>query len=135
LAREDRILFLIASVDSELIGHIGFSSFDYDEKGCEVDAVLRGEKQGHPGIMTFALRSLLQWGLDELKLEEIQLRVFSDNQRAIDFYLRNGFQMRDILEPDHPALGRKYLAMQLDLEAWNHKNRYVGKQTSEEEQR
>jgi RimJ/RimL family protein N-acetyltransferase len=118
LAREDRILFLIATPDGHRIGHIGFSTFSFDSKRCEVDAVLRGEKKGFPGMMTFALRSLIQWGLEELKLSEIRLRVFSDNQRAIVFYRKNGFVAEDTPDSGHTSPDRHYMGMRLDLDAW-----------------
>lgn len=91
--RSDRILFLIATVDGHNIGHIGFSSFDWEEKSCEVDAVLRGEKSTHPGLMTHALRALLDWGLWDLQIEMIRLRVLPDNFHAIRFYKKNHFMI------------------------------------------
>lgn len=91
IARADRILFLIISTDGTKIGHIGLASFDYQAKSCEIDAVVRGEKAGYGGMMTFALNSLIYWGLTELKLKQILLRVLADNERAISFYNRNSF--------------------------------------------
>ncbi len=91
LNREDRLLFLITGPDGEPVGHIGLSSFNYAREFCEVDAVLRGEKQGHSGIMAQALHAMTDWALQELKLQSIGLRVLHGNDRAIAFYLRNGF--------------------------------------------
>ena len=123
LAREDRILFLISEKNGRLVGHIGFSSFNYEEKGCEVDAVLRGEKNGCPGIMTHSLKALIRWGLDALKLEKISLRVLSHNLHAIRFYEKNGF---NVTEEGLPAgllnsIPVFFTAMVLDLEGWKQK--------------
>lgn len=92
LKREDRILFVIYSLDGTPVGHIGFSSFNYDSKECEIDNVVRGNKTGNKGIMSFALSSLIQWGKRALGLEEILLRVLSDNTHAVKFYEKNGFK-------------------------------------------
>lgn len=114
IGRDDRILFMVVSVDFIKIGHIGYSSFLFNEKCCEVDAVLRGEKSVMPGMMTFALRALTGWGLESLKLENIRLRVFSDNFNAINFYKRNGFY---IIEEGVAVTGnsdKTYTVMQLE---------------------
>lgn len=103
LGREDRLLFLITGLAGEPVGHIGLSSFDFAKKFCEVDAVLRGEKQGHPGIMAQALHTMTDWALRELKLQSIGLRVLHGNNRAIAFYLRNGF-IPEAEQHDHEYL-------------------------------
>ena len=113
LAREDRILFLILAADGSWVGHIGYSCFDFAARGCDVDAVLRGE-QGHPGIMTHALRALLRWGTEGLGLLDIRLKVFADNERAIAFYRRNGFAPVAKPELSTPAQGKRYIEMRLE---------------------
>lgn len=103
----DRILFLITTVDGYNIGHIGFCSFDWEEKSCEVDAVLRGEKSTRPGMMTHALRALLDWGILDLQIEIIRLRVLPDNFHAIRFYKQNHF----MIERENPQ--EKFTVMRL----------------------
>lgn len=97
IGRDDRILFLIVALDGQFLGHIGFSSFEYQEKACEVDAVLRGVNDVHPGLMGYALNSLICWGLSDLRLEKITLKVFADNTHAIQFYRRCGFQVMQLI--------------------------------------
>lgn len=98
IGREDRILFLIVGLGGQFIGHLGFSNFYYEEKSCEVDAVLRGVKDFYPGLMEYAMKSLIFWGVHQLNLEKITLRVFSDNTRAIRFYERCGFQFVQLIQ-------------------------------------
>lgn len=88
-----RILFFIESADKEskTIGHLGLYSFDFQAETCEIDNVVRGEKNYLKGIMTLALKSFLKWTYHELRPKQIFLRVFSDNTRAINFYKRCGF--------------------------------------------
>lgn len=95
--REDRILFLIVGLDGQFLGHMGFSSFDYEKKTCEVDAVLRGVKGLYPGLMRYAMRSLINWGIHELHLDHITLKVFSDNSHAIRFYEKCGFEFAKLI--------------------------------------
>lgn len=89
LNKIDRLLFFIKDKDSNYIGHIGFNSLDAKRQIIEIDNVVRGE-EGAPGIMGFALQSLLQWGMS-IGLGKFQLRVFKDNYHAKKFYITNGF--------------------------------------------
>lgn len=88
---DDRMLFLVENLERKPVGHIGYSRFQFDRWSGEIDTALRGSKSPAPGIMTAALNTLILWGLKELKLEEITLRVLPDNAHAIAFYERNYF--------------------------------------------
>ena len=91
LKRDDRILFVICSLKGEPLGHLGYSSFNFKERSCEIDNVVRGVETGYKGIMSFAMMSILLWGKQMLKLDNIYLRVLADNSHAIKFYERISF--------------------------------------------
>ena len=91
LKRDDRILFVICSLKGEPLGHLGYSSFNFKERSCEIDNVVRGVETGYKGIMSFAMMSILLWGKQMLKLDNIFLRVLADNSHAIKFYERISF--------------------------------------------
>jgi len=99
LQNPTRILFLIESLDKKIkfIGHIGLYSFNFKKHSCEIDNVIRGEKSGLKGIMTFALNALIKWTVLELRPAKIYLRVFSDNNRAIELYRRCGFMKYELI--------------------------------------
>jgi len=135
IGRDDRLLFLIMCLNGGFLGHIGFSSFDFAEKSCEIDAVLRGVKNLLPGLMTFSMHSLVYWGIRELHLEKILLKVFSDNRQAIRFYEKFGFcKVGEIplvlvkasdeekweIAPEGcgEEAGRYYTEMRLDIDRW-----------------
>lgn len=90
--REDRILFLIHK-DGAYVGHIGLTNFDFEAKTCEIDNVLRGRSDLLRGGMTLALKALLGWCFDELKLSSVFLKVFADNHKAVALYHRCGFKL------------------------------------------
>ena len=92
VGRPDRILFLIADKYDNLIGHMGYSSFDFDTEEAEIDCVLRGVESSIPGIMEYCLKTLLAWGKNELQLSKIYLSVGKTNPRAIRFYEKCGFK-------------------------------------------
>jgi RimJ/RimL family protein N-acetyltransferase len=91
LKREDRILFVIQSEVGTPLGHIGLSSFNFENKCCEIDNVVRGIKKCKPGMMSFALEAIIEWGKKTLEVDNIFLRVLKDNLHAIEYYERNGF--------------------------------------------
>lgn len=59
--------------------------------------VVRGEKNVYPGLMEFAMRSLIRWGKTELDLEHIDLVVLPNNAHGITFYERCGFKKDGII--------------------------------------
>ena len=91
--RDDRLLFLIDSVDNLHIGHIAYSSFNYIDKSAEIDCVLRGVKNACPGLMTYAVKTMLKWGYSEFKIKKFYLSTSKDNTKAIDLYKRCGFKI------------------------------------------
>lgn len=88
---EDRLLFLVTDAQGYHIGHLGLANALNDNMTAEIDNVVRGVKDRAPGIMSVAMEALLNWAEDFLAPKEIYLRVFSDNQHAIDFYTRLNF--------------------------------------------
>lgn len=88
--KKDRILFFVKDLDGNRVGHLGLYRFDYEQKACEIDNVIRG-KSNAPGIMTDALNTLILWTTKELEVKKLYLSVFSDNPQAINLYRRCGF--------------------------------------------
>lgn len=82
---EDRILFLVETTDGIPFGHIGLF------RG-EADNFIRGRNDLVKGGMTPALKTMLSWAFTELELNELYLRVFSDNKNAKAYYERCGFK-------------------------------------------
>jgi len=81
---EDRILFIAETMEGIPFGHMGFY------RG-EADNIIRGRKDILNGGMGCAFYAMLKWSYLNLNLNELYLKVFSDNQRAIAFYKRFGF--------------------------------------------
>ena len=93
LSREDRILFLVETLDGVPFGHIGLTSFDFSSKTCEIDNVLRGRDEFIKGGMSAALRALINWVFIYLGANSVYLRVLADNRHAIDFYKSSGLRI------------------------------------------
>jgi perosamine synthetase len=89
---DDRILFMVLDKYGRTVGHLGFANALNDERELEIDNVVRGVKGTQPGLMSQAMQTLLDWADEMLGPQHISLRVFSDNEHAINFYRRLGFQ-------------------------------------------
>lgn len=90
LETPDRVLFLLEDGSGQPVGHMGFFRFNFSERHCEVDNVVRGE-DGAPGLMTHALHALMLWGLATLQPREYRLQTLMENKRAVALYERCGF--------------------------------------------
>ncbi|MEZ5541527.1 MAG: GNAT family N-acetyltransferase [Pseudomonadota bacterium] len=84
-----RILFMVEDSTGDTIGYMGLAYIDWDRRYGEADAVVRG-KPAPGGLMKQSLLTLLDWARHGLGLEEIGVRVLSDNP-AIEFYKKCGF--------------------------------------------
>ncbi len=91
---KDRILFMLEDERNQPIGHMGFYRFNFAERHCEIDNVVRGEA-AKPGIMTPALQALMRWGLDVFQPAELRLSTYAENDKAISLYKRCGFEPYD----------------------------------------
>ncbi|MFZ5845321.1 MAG: GNAT family N-acetyltransferase [Patescibacteria group bacterium] len=91
LEMPERILFMVEDLSGREIGHMGLYRFNFSDKSCEIDNVIRG-KMLVPGVMTLALKTLINWSYSVLQVKNLYLRVFSDNKKAISFYERCGFK-------------------------------------------
>lgn len=89
---QDRLLFLVLDRYGKPIGHLGFANAMNEVAEIEVDNILRGVKNVAPGIMSSAMKALLNWIEETLGPRSIYLKVFSDNDHAIRFYHNLGFK-------------------------------------------
>ncbi|KKR88162.1 MAG: hypothetical protein UU34_C0001G0159 [Candidatus Curtissbacteria bacterium GW2011_GWA1_41_11] len=88
----DRILFTIEDNKGKFYGHLGYYRYRSSDNSCELDNVVRGLNE-IPGLMTDSVNALISWGFKNLGVDLMYLTTFSDNERAINLYRRNGFRI------------------------------------------
>jgi RimJ/RimL family protein N-acetyltransferase len=92
LAVPDRILYWIrGDHDGVRMGHVGLFHLDDSGTTMELDNVVKAVSRPMPGLMQACVHALMGWAEHELGLQELSLRVFADNERAIRLYERCGF--------------------------------------------
>ncbi|MCL4418665.1 MAG: GNAT family N-acetyltransferase [Patescibacteria group bacterium] len=90
--QKDRLLFMVETPSGIPFGHMGFFRFDFKDRSCEVDNIVRGENI-KPGAMTPALKALIEWAFSTLKIRTLYLTTYYDNERATVLYERCGFRI------------------------------------------
>jgi RimJ/RimL family protein N-acetyltransferase len=91
-----QMIFVVTTLDGIPSGTLGVSSIDADNGSCELSNVLRFGSILPKGLMTAACQTLTDWALQLPGITSISSRVFEDNQRAIDVYLRCGYHIKTI---------------------------------------
>ncbi len=86
----DRLLFMI-SVNERYLGHVGLFRFEFDERTCEIDNIVRGES-GYPGLIGDAIANMMRWGTSRLGLKGFTLQTFSNNVKSLSLYAKLGFR-------------------------------------------
>ncbi len=87
----ERILFGVFDWQDRMIGHAGLATFDWAAGDVEIDNVMRGDSM-HKGLMTVVTNRLVEFAYRQFGVQSVSLKVFGDNHRAVQLYLRCGFK-------------------------------------------
>ena len=116
-ARSDTHLYLIAEVDGEMAGMLHFQpgkrkrNAHAGEFGISVRKKYWGMSIGRQ-----LLQALLQWARQTGKIRKINLRVRTDNERAIRLYRSVGFKVEGTISREFCIDGRFYDAHWMGIE-------------------
>lgn len=92
--RTDRLEFIIVA-DDRAIGTIGLSNIDFGSRTADYGVLVGDAAARGRGFGSRASRLLLQFAFDVLRLDEVRLELFSDNDAAQRLYNRLGFAAVD----------------------------------------
>lgn len=121
----DNVLFIIAEVNGKVLGVLNFSG-GIRERTAHVGefgvSVLK-ESWGK-GIGEQLIKYLISWSKDSGVIRKINLRVRSDNARAIHLYKKLGFLEEGIIKRDFLINGEFYDSIMMGLLIDNLCNKY-----------
>ena len=83
---------IISKEGDELIGFCGFSCVDLIHENAELKIFIGDKKNRGQGYGKEAIKLLLDYGFNNLNLNNIMLKVFSFNKKAIKLYESLGFK-------------------------------------------
>ncbi|MGO5542853.1 GNAT family N-acetyltransferase [Blautia sp. HCP3S3_H10_1] len=82
------------------IGSVYLRDVDINHGKAEFGIFIGERSYWGNGYGTIATKKILDFAFRELKLHRIYLRVYSDNQRAINSYKKVGFKVEGLLKED-----------------------------------
>jgi RimJ/RimL family protein N-acetyltransferase len=88
------------------VGVCGYHTVDWRNRSGELGLFIGEKARWGAGLGEDAVRTLARWGLRQLNLHRVQLRVFEDNAPAIRCYEKVGFRCEGRLRQDRFQDGR-----------------------------
>ena len=100
-------VFLLIDKASNLpIGDCGFHTWNATHKRAEVFYNMRNESFKQKGLMTEALKAVLNYGFTELKLHRVEALIAAENKPSLKLLLRYGFKKEGIMREDYSVNGK-----------------------------
>ena len=96
-----------------LVGGVLFRTFDAARGVCEVGCWLEPAGTGR-GLVTRAMRVLLDWAVDERGIHRVEWHAASANQASVNIARRLGMTRDAVLRESHPYRGVRH-----DIEIWS----------------
>jgi ribosomal-protein-serine acetyltransferase len=94
-------------LDERMIGAAGFAGIDWVARATSVGYWLAEEHQGR-GLMTRAVRALVEHAFGELELHRVEIQAAEGNRRSRAIPERLGFQQEGVLR-EAECVGGRYL--------------------------
>ena len=98
-AKTDELIFAITVADTH-IGNVGLHNIDLPNRRADVGIMIGEKSFWSKGLGTDALRAVLRYAFDELRLNKVSLDVIDYNERAIRAYERLGFVREGVKRED-----------------------------------
>ncbi len=97
----------------KLVGGVLFLLFDAERGTCEVGCWLEPAGAGR-GLVTRAMRVLIDWAVDERGIHRVEWQASSANEPSVNVARRLGMSRDGVLRETYPYRGVRH-----DLEVWS----------------
>lgn len=106
---------IVLKENDELIGNCSFVEIDLVHRNATLGIFIGDEKNRGKGYGKEAIKLLLEYGFNNLNLNNVMLSVFSFNKKAIKVYESLGFKKFGIRHKSHYFKGQFYDEIQMEL--------------------
>lgn len=103
---DKNVNYAVVNDMDEYLGTISLKNINSKDKNAEYAVSFRKMSIG-TGAAAFATKELLRIAFEELRLHKVYLNVLSDNERAIKFYNKMGFEYEGEFK-DHLYIDGKF---------------------------
>ena len=100
------VFLLINKENCQPIGECGFHTWNTTHNRAEVFYNMRDESFKQKGLMTEALKIVLEFGFTELKLHRVEALIAAENEPSLKLLLRYGFTKEGIMREDYVVEGK-----------------------------
>ena len=91
IGNEEFTFAIIKKEDDTLLGNVGVTKIDYKNGKAELGIFIGEEDNLSKGYGSEAIKLIINFAFNEIRLHNIMLTVFSNNARAIKAYTKCGF--------------------------------------------
>ncbi len=114
--KEQKYQFAIVKLDNDkLIGNCGFYELNNISRSSQIGIFIGDEENRDKGYGKEAINLLLDYGFNYLNLNNIMLKVFSFNNRAINVYKNVGFKEIGARRKSYFLNGKYYDEVYMDI--------------------
>ena len=106
---------IVNKEDNKLLGNCGLMNVDLINRIGEVGIFIGNKEFWNKGYGTEAMRLLLDYAFNLLNLNNIELKAYAFNKRAIKCYQKCGFKEIGIRRQAHIIAGEKYDEIYMDI--------------------
>ncbi|KAA0942675.1 GNAT family N-acetyltransferase [Streptomyces apricus] len=100
-------------LEGRLVGGVLFRTFDAEHGTCEVGCWLEPAATGR-GLITRAVRVLVDWAVDERGIQRVEWRAATANEPSLNVARRLGMSREGVLRENWPHRG-----VRQDTEVWS----------------
>lgn len=100
------VFLLIDKESGQPIGECGFHTWNTTHNRAEVFYNMRDESFKQKGLMTEALKAVLEFGFTELKLHRVEALLDPMNEPSLKLLLRYGFTKEGTMREDYVVNGK-----------------------------
>ena len=106
---------IVLKENDELIGNCGFDEIDLIHRNARLGIFIGDEKNRGNGYGKEAIKLLLEYGFNNLNLNNIMLNVYDFNKRAIKVYESLGFKKFGTRHKSYYFKGKFYDEIQMEI--------------------
>ncbi len=123
-SEDGSVHFAVVDDSDEYMGTVSLKHIT--DQDAEFAITLRKTAMGK-GFSSYAMREMIDYGFENLKLDKIYWCVNPENKRAVKFYDRNAYKQMQLREAEQNNFGGGYTPEQVQQYIWYQTSKTAGR--------